>query len=113
MKLTQSWLAEFIELPTTDPQELVEAFESLGHEIEDWHVLEPTFEGVVVGKVLEVLAHPNADKVRLTKVDVGTEVLEIICGAWNFEGLSLCRGRSSEANSRSPVARFAVSRRTE
>ncbi len=85
MKLTQSWLAEFIELPTTDPQELVEAFESLGHEIEDWHVLEPTFEGVVVGKVLEVLPHPNADKVRLTKVDVGTEVLEIICGAWNFE----------------------------
>ena len=85
MKLTQSWLAEFIELPMTDPEELVEAFESLGHEIEDWHVLEPTFEGVVVGKVLEVLPHPNADKVRLTKVDVGTEVLEIICGAWNFE----------------------------
>ncbi len=85
MKLTQSWLAEFIDLPTSDPEELVEAFESLGHEIEDWHRLEPTFQGVVVGKVLEVGPHPNADKVRLTKVDVGTEVLEIICGAWNFE----------------------------
>ncbi|MEN8239227.1 MAG: phenylalanine--tRNA ligase subunit beta, partial [Actinomycetota bacterium] len=35
--------------------------------------------------VLEVTAHPNADKVRLTKVDVGDEVLDIICGAWNFE----------------------------
>ncbi|MEA2023036.1 MAG: phenylalanine--tRNA ligase subunit beta, partial [Actinomycetota bacterium] len=43
------------------------------------------FEGVVIGRVLEVGAHPNADKVRVTKVDVGDEVLDIICGAWNFE----------------------------
>ena len=85
MKLTRSWLNDFIELPTSDPQELVEAFESLGHEIEDWHVIAPTFTGVVVGRVLEVSAHPNADKVRLTRVDVGTEILDIICGAWNFE----------------------------
>jgi len=85
MKLTLSWLQEFVDLPQAEPEDLVETFESLGHEIEDWHLLEPTFTGVVVGKVLEVGVHPNADKVRLTKVDVGTEVLEIICGAWNFE----------------------------
>lgn len=85
MKLTLSWLAEFIDLPTSDPQEIVEAFESLGHEIEDWHVIDPAFRDVVIGKVLEVTPHPNADKVRLTKVDVGDDVLEIICGAWNFE----------------------------
>ncbi|MCL1588227.1 MAG: phenylalanine--tRNA ligase subunit beta [Actinomycetia bacterium] len=85
MKLTLSWLEDFIDLPTTDPHELVEAFESLGHEIEDWHVIEPTFTGVVIGEVLEVSTHPNADKVRLTKVDVGDEILDIICGAWNFE----------------------------
>ncbi|NHZ71163.1 MAG: phenylalanine--tRNA ligase subunit beta, partial [Proteobacteria bacterium] len=85
MKLTRSWLEEFVEIPMKDPEELVEAFESLGHEIEAWSVLEPTFTDVVVGRVLEVAAHPNADKVRLTKVDVGTEVLDIICGAWNFE----------------------------
>jgi len=85
MKLTLSWLEDFIDLPTTDPHELVEAFESLGHEIEDWHTIEPTFAGVVIGEVLEVSTHPNADKVRLTKVDVGDEILDIICGAWNFE----------------------------
>ncbi|GMR03048.1 MAG: phenylalanine--tRNA ligase subunit beta [Acidimicrobiia bacterium] len=85
MKLTLSWLKEFVDLPTDDPEELVEAFESLGHEIEDWHVIEPSFSGVVVGKVIEVGPHPNADQVRLTKVDVGDEVLEIVCGAWNFE----------------------------
>jgi len=85
MKLTLSWLEDFIDLPTSDPTQLIEAFESLGHEIEDWHTIEPSFTGVVVGRVIEVSAHPNADKVRLTKVDVGDEILDIICGAWNFE----------------------------
>jgi phenylalanyl-tRNA synthetase beta chain len=85
MKLTRSWLDEFVEIPTDDPVILLEDFESLGHEIEDWRFIPAAFNGVVVGKVLEVVAHPNADKVRVTKVDVGNEVLEIICGAWNFE----------------------------
>lgn len=85
MKLTRSWLDEFVDIPTEDPAELVRDFESLGHEIETWHLIEPEFRGVVVGRVLEVTPHPNADKVRLTKVDVGDETLEIICGAWNFE----------------------------
>ncbi|MCB1246261.1 MAG: phenylalanine--tRNA ligase subunit beta [Acidimicrobiia bacterium] len=85
MKLTRRWLEEFVAIPVEDPEQLVEDFENLGHEIESWHVIEPAFRGVVVGRVLEVAAHPNADKVRLTKVDVGTEVLDIICGAWNFE----------------------------
>ncbi len=85
MKLTRSWIDEFVSVPTDDPVELLEAFESLGHEIEDWHAIEPAFRGVVVGKVLDVAPHPNADKVRVTQVDVGSETLEIVCGAWNFE----------------------------
>ncbi len=85
MKLTLSWLREFVDIPSRDPDAIVDAFESLGHEIEDWYAIEPSFSGVVIGEVLEVLPHPNADKVRLTKVNVGSEVLDIICGAWNFE----------------------------
>ncbi len=85
MKLTLSWLREFVDVPTDDPAAIAEVFESLGHEIEDWHVIEPSFRRVVIGEVLEVSPHPNADKVRLTKVNVGDEVLDIVCGAWNFE----------------------------
>jgi len=85
MKLTRSWLSEFVEIPTDDPEELVDVFENLGHEVEEWRLIVPSFEGVVVGEVVEVGPHPNADKVRLTKVDVGDTVLDIICGAWNFE----------------------------
>ncbi|MGI9585100.1 MAG: phenylalanine--tRNA ligase subunit beta [Acidimicrobiia bacterium] len=89
MKLTRSWLAEFVELGDMSAERLVEVFESLGHEIEEWSLIEPSFNGVVIGRVEEVSAHPNADKVRLTKVDVGAETLEIICGAWNFEAGAL------------------------
>ncbi len=85
MKVTLSWLREFVDVPDLPPDALVEVFESLGHEVEDWHVLDASFTDVVVGRVLEVGPHPNADKVRLTKVDVGDHILEIICGAWNFD----------------------------
>lgn len=43
------------------------------------------FPGVVVGLIQEVTAHPNADRLRLTKVDVGGNVLKIVCGAPNIE----------------------------
>ncbi|MEZ5176058.1 MAG: phenylalanine--tRNA ligase subunit beta [Acidimicrobiia bacterium] len=85
MKLTRSWIDEFVTLPTRNPEELIEVFESLGHEVENWHDLEAGFRGVVVGKVTDITRHPNADKVRLTRVDIGDEVLDIVCGAWNFE----------------------------
>jgi len=85
MKFTLDWLHEFVDLPTNDPEEITAVFESLGHEVEGWERVETRFTDVVIGRVLEVGAHPNADKVRLTKVDVGDEVLDIICGAWNFD----------------------------
>ena len=89
MKFTLSWLKEFVDTPNEDPAGVAEALESLGHEVEEWKILDPTFSGVVVGEVLEVTAHPNADKVRLTKVDVGGRVLDIICGAWRLYRISL------------------------
>lgn len=85
MKLTLSWLREFVEVPDMAPEELVDVFENLGHEVEEWRLLEPSFTDVVVGRVLDVQAHPNADKIRLTRVDVGGDELDIICGAWNFD----------------------------
>lgn len=85
MKFTLDWLSEFVNLPSKDPERITEDLENLGHEVEGWERVEHRFEGVVVGRVLTVDAHPNADKVRVTTVDVGDEVLDIICGAWNFE----------------------------
>ncbi len=85
MKFPLSWLREFIDIPNIEIADIVGAFESLGHEVEEAYQLEASFTGVVVGKVIEVAAHPNADKVRVCQVDIGGETSEIICGAWNFE----------------------------
>ena len=44
----------------------------------------PSFENVVVGKIMEIEKHPNADRLQVTKTDVGSEVLQIVCGASNI-----------------------------
>jgi phenylalanyl-tRNA synthetase beta chain len=85
MKILKSWLADWIDVSSIDDNELSEALESLGFEIENIEHVKPNYKDIVVGKVLEIYQHPNADKVRVTKVDVGSSVYEIVCGAWNFD----------------------------
>lgn len=85
MKVPLSWLKDFIDLPTEDPEELDLILASLGHELEGYEEIRPTFEGVIVGKVEEVGAHPNADKIRFCRVNDGSAVHDVVCGAWNFE----------------------------
>lgn len=85
MKILKSWLTDWIDVSSIDDNELSEALESLGFEIENFEHIKPNYKDIVVGKVLEIYQHPNADKVRVTKVDVGSSVYEIVCGAWNFD----------------------------
>ncbi|HLV91078.1 MAG TPA: phenylalanine--tRNA ligase subunit beta [Acidimicrobiia bacterium] len=85
MKVSLRWLQEYIDLPTTDPAELSVVFTNLGHEVEGVETLEPDWTGVVVGKVLEVGPHPDADRIRVCQVDIGGGPTRIICGAWNFD----------------------------
>lgn len=85
MKILKSWLADWIDVSSIDDNDLSEALESLGFEIESIEHVKPNYKDIVVGKVLEIYQHPNADKVRVTKVDVGSGVYEIVCGAWNFD----------------------------
>ena len=85
MKVSLAWLSEFVDLPTTEVSELVYAFDMLGHTVEAVETLEAAWSDVYVGEVLEVAAHPDADKVRVCQVDSGTGPTQIICGAWNFD----------------------------
>ena len=55
-------------------------------EVEGVHDLGKQFDGIVVGVIKEVLPHPNADKLRVCKVDIGTEdIKDIVCGGSNLE----------------------------
>ena len=85
MKILKSWLNDWIELEEISNQDISEAFESLGFEIEEQYDLKPNYSNIVVGKVEDIYTHPNADKVRVTKTNVGSKTYEIVCGAWNFE----------------------------
>jgi len=85
MKILKSWLNDWIDIETISTDDISEALESLGFEIESRIDKTPNYKNITVGKVLEIYEHPNADKVRVTNVDVGSKTYEIVCGAWNFD----------------------------
>ncbi|HCQ30305.1 MAG TPA: phenylalanine--tRNA ligase subunit beta [Flavobacteriales bacterium] len=86
MKISYNWLKEYINTDKS-PQEIAEILTNTGLEVEGLEEIETIkggLKGLVIGKVLEKEKHPNADKLSLTKVDVGEgKVLPIICGAPN------------------------------
>ncbi len=85
MKLSLRWLADYIDLPTQDPEELKTLLDSIGHKVESVDVLEAGWTDVYVARVDKIRPHPNADKVRLCTVTTGRDQVEVVCGAWNFE----------------------------
>ena len=85
MKILRSWLNDWINVNDISDDDLSNAFESLGFEIDNFKQISPNYSDIVVGKVIQIYQHPNADKVRVTKVDVGSKIYEIVCGAWNFD----------------------------
>ena len=83
MKISLSWLSDYISYPFA-PNELAAKLTALGIEVEAIEDFASKFAKIVVGEVLEVIPHPNADKLRLTKVTIGSgEPLKIVCGAPN------------------------------
>jgi phenylalanyl-tRNA synthetase beta chain len=88
MKISYNWLKQFIKLDW-DAEKAGELLTDLGLEVEG---IEPFssvlggLEGIVVGHVVECEPHPNADRLKLTKVDIGDgNILQIVCGAPNVD----------------------------
>ena len=88
MKISWNWLKEYLSL-TIDVHEAADILTRIGLEVEEVQVKESVrggLAGLKVGLVKEVVKHPNADKLRITKVDAGTGTdLQIVCGAPNVE----------------------------
>lgn len=86
MKISYNWLKQFIQTDKT-PQEISLILTNIGLEVESLEKVQPIvggLQGLVIGHVVECAQHPNADRLRVTKVDVGTgELLQIVCGAPN------------------------------
>lgn len=83
MKISEQWLRQWVN-PNNNSEQLADQLTMAGLEIDDRYAVARAFSGVVVGEVISVEQHPDADKLRVTQVNIGAaEPLQIVCGAPN------------------------------
>ncbi|BCX52495.1 MULTISPECIES: phenylalanine--tRNA ligase subunit beta [Comamonas] len=83
MQFPESWLREYCN-PNLTTQQLADTLTMAGLEVEELDPVAPPFTGIVVGEIKEAVQHPDADRLRVCKVDIGQpELLDIVCGAPN------------------------------
>lgn len=83
MRIPLSWLKEFVNLDGLEVEEIARNITLSGSEISSIETTGGDIAGVIIGKVLTVHKHPDADKLSVCKVNVGDDVLSIVCGAPN------------------------------
>ncbi|GAM32003.1 phenylalanyl-tRNA synthetase, beta subunit [Acinetobacter calcoaceticus] len=83
MKISENWLRTWVN-PTIDSDTLSDQLTMLGLEVDELAPVAKPFTGVVIGEVLTVEQHPDADRLRVTTINIGSgEPLQIVCGAPN------------------------------
>lgn len=86
MNISYNWLKEYIDFRLS-PEELADALTSIGLEVgtvEEVESIRGGLRGIVIGKVLTCVEHPNSDHLHITTVDLGNgEPTQIVCGAPN------------------------------
>lgn len=84
MKFTISWLKEHLDTQKSD-QELIDSLTNIGLEVEDVVNASEIFSNFIVAQVVEEKKHPNADKLKVCRVDIGSDIVDVVCGAPNVE----------------------------
>ena len=87
MKVSLNWIKDYVQLPEDmDLSRLAYDLTMSTVEVEGAENLAERFDKIIVGQIMEVLPHPNADKLRICKVDIGDgEIKDIVCGGSNLE----------------------------
>jgi phenylalanyl-tRNA synthetase beta chain len=84
MKISENWLRTWVN-PAIDSERLAEQLTMLGLEVDETAPVAKAFSGVVVGEILSIAPHPDADRLRVTTVAIGQDQpLQIVCGASNL-----------------------------
>ena len=87
MKISYNWLKQYVAVDLS-PEDAGKILTDTGLEVEGIHKIEAVkggLAGVVVGEVLTCEQHPDADRLKVTTVSIGTETLQIVCGAPNVD----------------------------
>lgn len=82
MRISLNWLKNYVNIDVS-PEVLAEKLTNVGLEVESIDYLGKKYDKFLVGKILKVDKHPNADKLTVCKVDIGSEIIDIVCGAPN------------------------------
>ncbi len=82
MKVSLSWLREYVPVEM-EISELAHELTMAGLEVDSFYDRFAWLENVVVGRIVSVASHPNADKLKICKVDIGREIVSVVCGAPN------------------------------
>ncbi len=85
MKISLDWLSDYIDIQEKDLNKIQDIITERSAEIETVESMGADLDKVVVGKILELGKHPNADSLKLCKVDDGKEVHPVVCGGSNLE----------------------------
>src|SRR5919109_1056841 len=83
MRVSFEWLREFVPVELT-AEAVADQLTMAGIEVEDLEDWGQPFERIVVGRIVEITAHPSSGRLLVCRVEVGTEVLTIVCGAHNI-----------------------------
>ena len=85
MTISYNWLCEYLP-ETIAPEKLSQILTSIGLEVESlepYENIKGGLKGLIIGEVLKCDQHTNADKLKITQVNIGDKILQIVCGASN------------------------------
>ena len=83
MKVSLNWLREYVDISLA-PDDLARKLTMAGIEAETVTAVGDSWHGITVGQIIAINPHPNADRLRLVTVDLGTEQDTVVCGALNL-----------------------------
>ena len=83
MKASKKWLNEYVECLDIDVKDMEKALTMTGTKVEQIDEI-GKYNNIVIGKILEITEHENAEKLVVTKVNVGDEIIQIVTGAKNI-----------------------------
>ena len=89
MKISLEWLNEFVDIKDLTVEEIVNKLTMSGLEVEEIEHSGAKFTNIITAQIKSIKQHPNADKLHLVDVDLGTVVKTVVCGAQNIQGMIL------------------------
>lgn len=85
MQVSYEWLNEYVDLSGITPEEISHALTMSGLEVEEIEDVKPKFTNIITAKIEKIDNHPNADKLHLVTVNIGSTTKTVVCGAQNIE----------------------------